>query len=203
METTKELILIAALRLFAKNGYEAVSTRQIAGQLGMTKGALYKHYKNKRDIFDSIVSRMRERDLERAREFGVPKDSLSKETEESYRDTALEKIKAFSIAQFRYWTKDEFASSFRKMLTLEQYRNQEIADLLRQYLISGVITHTQDLMREVAKLHHKGGKDPQILALEYFAPIYMMMNFSDGIDDKEEAVLMVEKHINYFMESMR
>lgn len=51
---TKEKILVAALRLFAVNGYEAVSVSQIAGELGITKGALYKHYKNKRDIFNCI-----------------------------------------------------------------------------------------------------------------------------------------------------
>ena len=50
MTNTKEKILIIALRLFAIHGYEAVSVSQIAGELGMTKGALYKHYKNKRDI---------------------------------------------------------------------------------------------------------------------------------------------------------
>ena len=58
MADTKENILRTALRLFARDGYEAVSTSAIAGELGMTKGALYKHYKNKRAIFDSIVARM-------------------------------------------------------------------------------------------------------------------------------------------------
>lgn len=37
--TTKEDILIVALHLFARDGYEAVSVSQIAGELGMTKGA--------------------------------------------------------------------------------------------------------------------------------------------------------------------
>ena len=45
MTDTKESILKAALGLFAVKGYEAVSVSQIAGTLGMTKGALYKHYK--------------------------------------------------------------------------------------------------------------------------------------------------------------
>ena len=58
MADTKERILMAALRLFAREGYEAVSVSDIAGELGLTKGALYKHFKNKRDIFDSIVARM-------------------------------------------------------------------------------------------------------------------------------------------------
>ena len=47
-----------ALHLFARDGYEAVSVSQIAGELDMTKGALYRHYKSKRDIFDCIVQRM-------------------------------------------------------------------------------------------------------------------------------------------------
>ena len=63
---TKEKILITALRLFAQDGYEAVSVSRIAGELGMTKGALYKHYKNKRDIYDSIVAHIFQLDAERA-----------------------------------------------------------------------------------------------------------------------------------------
>ena len=58
MSNRKEEILIVALHLFARDGYEAVSVSQIAGELGMTKGALYRHYKSKRDIFDCIVQRM-------------------------------------------------------------------------------------------------------------------------------------------------
>ncbi|MEW9124102.1 MAG: TetR/AcrR family transcriptional regulator [Thermotaleaceae bacterium] len=57
MPDTKERLLLTALRLFAQDSYEAVSVSAIAGELGMTKGTLYKHYKNKRDIFDCIVER--------------------------------------------------------------------------------------------------------------------------------------------------
>ena len=55
MNQIKEKIMQTALHLFARDGYEAVSVSAIAGELGMTKGALYKHYANKRAIFDSIV----------------------------------------------------------------------------------------------------------------------------------------------------
>ena len=40
MGNRKEEILIAALNLFARDGYEAVSVSQIAGELGMTKGGI-------------------------------------------------------------------------------------------------------------------------------------------------------------------
>ncbi len=58
MSSTKEKILVTALKLFAQDGYEAVSVSKIAGELGMTKGALYKHYKNKRDIFEKIFEQI-------------------------------------------------------------------------------------------------------------------------------------------------
>ena len=55
MGNRKEEILIVALHLFARDGYEAVSVSQIAGELDMTKGALYRHYKSKRDIFEQLL----------------------------------------------------------------------------------------------------------------------------------------------------
>jgi hypothetical protein len=113
----------------------------------------------------------------------------------------LAKIKAFSLAMFRFWTEDAFASSFRRMLTLEQYRSPEMAELLNRYLTGGVIEYTQDLMREAATGKASRGRDAKVLALEYFAPIYMMMSLCDT-GRKEEAVSMVEKHIDYFMESL-
>ena len=58
MADTKENILMTALRLVAQDGAEAISVSKSAGEVGMTKGALYKHYKNKRDIFDSIFERV-------------------------------------------------------------------------------------------------------------------------------------------------
>ena len=82
MGNRKEEILIVALHLFARDGYEAVSVSQIAGELDMTKGALYRHYKSKRDIFDSIVKRMEQQDSEQARENEVPEESIEKTPEE-------------------------------------------------------------------------------------------------------------------------
>ena len=81
MSDTKENILITALQLFAKDGYEAVSVSMIAGKLGMTKSALYKHYKNKRDIFDSILKRMSKMDYERAKEDFVKRTGLLPENQ--------------------------------------------------------------------------------------------------------------------------
>ena len=67
MSDTGEKILLTSLDLFARKGYGATSVSDIAGALGITKGALYRHYQSKRDVFESIVSRMAQRDAAQAR----------------------------------------------------------------------------------------------------------------------------------------
>ena len=62
VEGTKERILRIALELFAQNGYLGTSMNDIAGQLGFTKAALYKHYASKQEILDKIVERMNKKE---------------------------------------------------------------------------------------------------------------------------------------------
>ena len=44
----------------------------IAAELGVTKAALYKHYKSKQEILESIVERMNQMDAERAKKYEMP-----------------------------------------------------------------------------------------------------------------------------------
>ncbi|MET7329531.1 helix-turn-helix domain-containing protein [Nonomuraea sp. NPDC005650] len=54
-EDTRTRIQEIALRLFTEQGYEATSLREIAEELGVTKAALYYHFKTKDDIVTSLV----------------------------------------------------------------------------------------------------------------------------------------------------
>ncbi|HLT11412.1 MAG TPA: helix-turn-helix domain-containing protein [Micromonosporaceae bacterium] len=53
---TRERIQRVALELFTENGYEATSLREIAERLGVTKAALYYHFKTKDEIIESLVN---------------------------------------------------------------------------------------------------------------------------------------------------
>ena len=57
----------------------------------MTKGALYRHYKSKRDIFDCIVERMEQGDSEQAAEYGVPEDD-KESMPDQYKTVSLEEF---------------------------------------------------------------------------------------------------------------
>jgi AcrR family transcriptional regulator len=52
---TRTRIQAVALELFIEQGYEATSLREIAERLGVTKAALYYHFKTKEDIVASLV----------------------------------------------------------------------------------------------------------------------------------------------------
>ena len=147
---TKEKILVAALRLFAVNGYEAVSVSQIAGELGITKGALYKHYKNKRDIFNCIFEYVCRLDVERSRKSGVPEQDYS-DMPEAFSHVSAKSLGNYMKEQFRYWSEDEIACNFRKMLTLEQYKSPEMSALYQKVLVSGPLEYIENLLCEMSK----------------------------------------------------
>ena len=127
-EGTKERILRIALELFAQNGYLGTSMNDIARQVGFTKAALYKHYASKQEILDKIVERMNKMDYERAEAYEMS-ETEPDDFAEAYLHTPVQKIRTYSLAQFDHWTKEPFSSNFRKMLTLEQYRDPKLAQL--------------------------------------------------------------------------
>lgn len=183
MGDTKEKILMTALQLFARDGYEAVSVRNIAEELSMTKGALYRHYKNKRDIFDSIVDRMIQIDAERATDNQMPAGSYDT-MPESYENTSLEDIQKYTIEQLKFWTEDDFAVKFRRMLTLEQYRSNEMEELYHQCIVEGPVTYMEDLFRELIKKGVLKEENPKQLAVEYYAPLFLLIAISDREAEK-------------------
>ena len=193
MSDTKENILQTALRLFARDGYEAVSVSDIAGELGMTKGALYRHYRSKRDIFDSIVERMYRIDAERSQEFCVPENADGSFSAGGA--AAWESIRRFTAAQFVFWTEDAFARDFRRMLTLEQYRSDEMAALYSRTLTAGPVAYMEDIFREMIARGVLESADPRQLAVEFYAPMYLLMN----LPDEAEGTALLERHIDNFM----
>ena len=92
----KERILEEALQLFSQNGYTGTSMNDIAAKLGVTKAALYKHYKSKQEILDSIV--------EKASEYGLPEEQQGEDFL-SERQVSYDDIKTYTKEQFSYLAK--------------------------------------------------------------------------------------------------
>lgn len=194
---TKERIMETALELFAEKGYLGTSMNDIAKQLGFTKAALYKHYTSKQEILDRIVERMNEMDYERAKQFEMPEGNLT-EIVAAYQNTPIEKVRAYSKAQFLHWTEEDFSSCFRKMLTLEQYRDPEMAQLYQKYLATGPMDYMAAIFSGMADSEEAA----QHLALEFYGPMFLLYSVSDSGADKEKVISLLDAHIDRFIHQM-
>ena len=191
---TKERILETALELFAQSGYLGTSMNDIAKELGITKGALYKHYISKQEILDSIVERMNQMDYERAEEYEMP-ETKPDGFAEAYLHTPNEKIRTYSMAQFDHWTKEHFSSNFRKMLTLEQYRDPKLKQLYHDYLATGPTEYMAAIFRKLTDSDEAAMQ----LALEFYGPMFLLYSVYDGASDKESVAPMLSAHIDRFI----
>ena len=194
---TKEKILESALELFAQCGYLGTSMSDLANRLEITKGALYKHFKSKQEILDSIVEKMEKSDYDRAEEYERPEtepDGFS----EAYMQTPIERIRAYSLAQFEHWTSEKFPSNFRKMLSLEQYRDPKLARLYHDYLATGPTEYMAALFRKLTDTDEEAMQ----LALEFYGPMFLLYSVYDGASKKESITPLITNHIDRFIKKI-
>ena len=192
-KSTKEKILEEALKLFAQSGYMGTSMNDIAAKLGVTKAALYKHYSGKQEILDSIVEKMNRMDMERAKEYEMPEGDME-EVIAGYKNTAFDKIRQFTKVQFLHWTEEEFSCCFRKMLTLEQYRDPEMEKLYQNYLAKGPLQYIEAIFSGITG----NSKAARQLAMDFYGPIFLLYSIYDGTENKQEVVKIVDRHVESF-----
>ncbi len=191
---TKERILETALELFAQSGYLGTSMSDIAARLGITKAALYKHYAGKQKILDRIVQRMNELDAARSAAYEMP-GAAPEGFAQAYLNTPLDRIRAYGTAQFDHWTREPFSANFRKMLTLEQYRDARLAQLYQENLASGPVKYMAAIFRPLTD----SDETAMQLALDFYGPMYLLYSVYDGAADQSAVAPMLEAHIDRFI----
>ena len=149
---------------------------------------------SKQEILDKIVEQMNKMDYERAESYEMP------ETEpdgfaEAYLHTPIQKIRSYSLAQFDHWTKESFSSNFRKMLTLEQYRDPKLAQLHHDYLAGGPLEYMAAIFRKLTDTDDAAMQ----LALEFYGPMYLLYSVYDGAEEKESVSSLLATHIDHFI----
>ena len=113
------------------------------------------------------------------------------------RTVSLDDFVEYSKSMFEYWTEDDFASSFRKMLTIEQFRSEEMQKLYQQYLVSGPAGYVKDLFKNM-KI-----KDPEENAVKFYANMFFYYNVYDGAADKAKAKCQFEQMLDKIVEEMK
>lgn len=195
---TKQRILLEALRLFSKRGYDAISVEQIASAVGIKAPSLYKHYKSKKDIFDAIFEDTAKRYEEFIQTISIPVTDSKQDVvvfENITAEDLVQKVKSL----IEYSLHDENISKFRKMMTIEQFRSPELSKLYSDRYVNQIQNYHTDLFTKMIEAGVLKKEDPCILAMVYDAPILVMLSECDRHPEKEEeCIKKLEDHVRLF-----
>ena len=190
---TREEILDVALSLFSTKGYDATSLSDISAMLGVSKAALFKHFDSKEEILFSVIKMMDEEDRNRARDMNVPEDRKS-ESEEDYRDINKNDFISYALSQFEYWTENKRASEYRKFLSLERLRREELRVKWEENFVSGPLSYTKDVMEAL------GIDGYEKKAMRLWSLMFLSYFLFDSGEDKEKLKTNLKEEFEKLLE---
>ena len=187
---TKERILAAALEMFSQKGYEGTNIRELSASLRLVKSGIYKHYESKEAIWNALLDMMIAYYGER---FGSP-EHLPPVPDSS------EEFVAMTMRMANLTIHDEQIVKTRKVLTLEQFRDDRARELATKHFLTGL---TEMFTPVFAGMMDKGlirRNDPAMLAFAYTSPISALIHLCDREPEKtEEAITRVEAFSRHFI----
>ena len=135
--STKDRIFDKAIDLFSEKGYDGVSIRDIARAVGVTEGAVYKHYARKEELLDSIFSYVENRIYPQASEGSIDAivDTLSFEE-------MLESMPRAMMA-------DPYLTKITRIMVIEMYHNEKIRNYVRKELFERPVDETEVLFKKL------------------------------------------------------
>jgi AcrR family transcriptional regulator len=184
---TKEKILDIALTLFSTKGYESVSIRDIAKQVGIKESSIYNHYTNKQDIFDSIMIMCQNRMMEHYKSMNLDQTLSGDFT--VYNRISPNLLRDFALDHFKFYVSDDIMSRYRKLLTIEQFNIDGVGKIYRNLFIDQPINHQTRLFGFLIENKALKGSNPEAMAYEFYAPIFLMMSRYDDLTPEAERLL--------------
>ena len=187
---TKERILTAALEMFSQNGYAGTNIRELSESLGLVKSAMYRHFESKDAIWNTLLDELIA--YYEAR-FGSPEHLPSA-------PDSLEELVTMTMRMVNFTVHDEKVVKSRKLLSIEQFRDERARDLATKYFLTGL----KDMFTPIfAGMMDKGlilEDDPKMLAFAYTAPISALIHLCDREPDKtDEAKAQAEAFSRHFI----
>ena len=195
---TKEKILDEALTLFSEKGYANVFVGDIADRVGIKAPSLYKHYKNKRAIFDAIIDEMNRRFEEQAKAMQINGTNAAADAG-IYKSLSEDRLLKLGREFFLYYLHDDYNKKFRKMLTLEQFHDTELAKVYSKLYVDDPLSYQGMLFGFMVTAGVLKTDNVQIMTLHFYAPIYYLLTICDREPDREpEALNLLDEHIKQF-----
>ena len=187
---TKERILEAALELFSQNGYAGTNIRELSASLGLVKSGVYKHYESKEAIWNALLDQM----------IAYYEDHFGSPERLPPVPDSLEELTQMTMQRVNFTVRDERIIKTRKVLTLEQFRDDRARELATKHFLTGLtnmFTHVFAGMMDKGLLRRD---DPGMLAFAYTTPISALIHLCDREPEKtEDAIREIEAFSRHFV----
>ena len=187
---TKERILMAALEMFSQKGYDGTNIRELTASLGLVKSSMYRHFKSKEEIWNCLLDEMI---AYYGAHFGSS-DNLPPVPD------SLEELVAMTVKMTDFTIHDEKIVMTRKVLTIEQFRDERVRDLATKHFLTGLKDMFTVIFTGMMDRGLLRKEDPEMLAFAYTAPISSLIRWCDREPDKtEEARAKIEAFSRHFI----
>ena len=187
---TKERILAAALEMFSEKGYDGTNIRELTASLGLVKSSMYRHFESKEEIWNTLLDEMIAYYDEH---FGSP-EHLPPVPD------SLEGLVEMTLRMVNFTVHDDKVIKTRKVLTIEQFRDERARDLATKHFLIGLQDMFTPVFREMMEKGLLKKEDPAMLAFVYTAPITALIHLCDREPEKTaEAMAQVEAFSRHFI----
>lgn len=188
-KSTKEKILEAALDMFSERGYDAVGVDEIAEAIGYTGPSIYRHFKGKEEILNTLIQ-------EGNALFGSI--SSTPELIEQY-SASYDALQEMLLNYTDLTLFHPKIAKLRRLCLMEQYRGAAFAKLTQDSPIHAMEVFLEPIL---VRMMEKGlilQCDPQIAALQLFAPIGASALFYDRDCGQREVILeRIRRHLEQY-----
>ena len=189
---TKEKILDEALRQFSQKGYDGTNIRELTASLGLVKSSMYKHFGSKEDIWNALLDEM----IAYYNEHFGSAENLPPVPD------SLDGLVSMTMQMVNFTIHDERVIMTRKLLTIEQFRDERARKLATKHFLTGLtemFTHIFEGMIDRKLLQ---SDDPKMLAFAYVAPISALIHLCDREPEKEDnTVSQIESFSRHFIKT--
>ena len=201
---TKELILEEALKQFSQKGFEGTSMSDIAGPLGISKAALYKHFERKQQIFDKIIEESEERYKDVLEKLSVhypdnSNEKMNKKDVDIYSDISAKGLCENVLTFVRFSMSDEYSRQVRHMLTISQFQSSKLSEMYTKRYVDAMLGYDERLFEQLIKAGVIKNGNPKVLAAMFYAPVIMYMGMWDREPKRaEECEKAIKDHVEQF-----
>ena len=143
-KNTKEKIFDVSIELFSQYGYDGVSIRQIAKEVGIKESSIYNHYQSKESILESILSYYINEMLKEEAPVMQPKENLNMDFDHFYKEGSDRFISKLS---------EEKMMKITRIFLVESYHNEKIKKFVKEAIIGYAINGWEDLFNLMKEMN--------------------------------------------------